>query len=107
MSSGPGGGVLSKGEAERYSRQLVLPEVGLEGQRRLKGSSAVIVGAGGLGIPASVYLAAAGVGRIGVVDGDKVEKSNLHRQTIYDEDDVGRPKAEVATERLRMVNPYV
>ena len=107
MSSGPGGGVLSKGEAERYSRQLVLPEVGLEGQRRLKGSSAVIVGAGGLGIPASVYLAAAGVGRIGVVDGDKVEKSNLHRQTIYDEDDVGRPKAEVATERLRRVNPYV
>lgn len=107
MSTGSIRGGLSKGEAERYSRQLVLPEVGPEGQRRLKGSSAVVVGAGGLGIPASVYLAAAGVGRIGVVDGDNVERSNLHRQTIYSEDDVGRPKAEVAAERLRRVNPYI
>jgi len=98
---------LSQAEVERYSRQLVLPEMGPRGQARLKGSSALVVGAGGLGIPASVYLAAAGVGRIGVVDDDVVEKSNLHRQTIYSEGDVGRKKALVAAERLRQVNPYV
>lgn len=98
---------MSRAEVERYSRQLVLPEVGPEGQRRLKASRALVVGAGGLGIPASVYLAAAGVGSIGVVDHDRVERSNLHRQTIYTESDVGRPKAEVAGERLRLVNPHV
>ena len=92
---------------ERYSRQLVLPELGPKGQQKLKESSALIVGAGGLGIPASVYLAAAGVGRIGIVDEDVVEKSNLHRQTIYSEQDVGRRKALVAGERLRSVNPHV
>jgi len=86
---------------------MVLPELGPEGQQKLKESSVVIIGAGGLGIPASVYLAAAGAGRIGVVDGDVVEKSNLHRQTIYTEEDVGRPKALVAAERLRGVNPYI
>jgi sulfur-carrier protein adenylyltransferase/sulfurtransferase len=84
----------------------VLPELGPQGQWKLKESSALIVGAGGLGIPASVYLVAAGVGRIGVVDADVVEKSNLHRQTIYSEQDVGRPKAHVAGERLRQVNPH-
>jgi len=94
-------------ELERYSRQMVLPELGPEGQHKLKKSSVVIIGAGGLGIPASVYLAAAGAGRIGVVDEDVVEKSNLHRQTIYTEEDVGRPKARVAAERLRGVNPHV
>jgi len=98
---------LSQAEVERYSRQLVLPEMGPKGQRKLKTSSALIVGAGGLGIPASVYLAAAGVGRIGVVDDDVVEKSNLHRQTIYSERDVGRKKALVAAERLGQVNPHV
>jgi sulfur-carrier protein adenylyltransferase/sulfurtransferase len=98
---------LTRAELERYSRQLVLPEVGPQGQRKLKGSSALIIGAGGLGIPASVYLAAAGVGRIGVVDEDVVEKSNLHRQTIYSEQDIGRPKARVASERLRQVNPHI
>lgn len=98
---------LTKAEVERYSRQLVLPELGPEGQRKLRGSSVLIVGAGGLGIPASVYLAAAGVGKIGVVDDDEVEKSNLHRQTLYSEADVGRPKALVAAEKLRLVNPYV
>jgi adenylyltransferase/sulfurtransferase len=92
---------------ERYSRQLVLPELGPKGQQKLKESSALIVGAGGLGIPASVYLAAAGVGRIGIVDEDVVERSNLHRQTIYSEQDVGRRKAGVAGERLRSVNPHV
>jgi adenylyltransferase/sulfurtransferase len=98
---------LTQAELERYSRQLVLPELGPRGQRKLKASSALIVGAGGLGIPASVYLAAAGVGRIGVVDEDVVEKSNLHRQTIYSEKDVGRPKTRVAGERLHEVNPHV
>lgn len=98
---------LSKAEVERYSRQLVLPEIGPDGQKKLKGSSAIVIGAGGLGIPASVYLAAAGVGRIGIVDGDRVEKSNLHRQTIYNEADVGKSKAKVTAERLTLVNPYV
>ena len=98
---------LTQTEVERYSRQLVLPELGRQGQEKLKGSSVVVVGAGGLGIPTSVYLAAAGVGRIGIVDEDEVEKSNLHRQTIYTEEDVGLPKARVAAERLRRVNPHV
>ena len=98
---------LTQAEVERYSRQLVLPELGREGQQKLKGSAALIIGAGGLGIPASVYLAAAGVGRIGIVDEDVVEKSNLHRQTIYTEEDVGRPKALVAAERLRSMNPHI
>jgi len=98
---------LSKLEVERYSRQMVLPEVGPEGQRRLKGSSVVIVGVGGLGIPASVYLAAAGVGRIGIVDHDVIEKSNLHRQTLYSEGDVGGLKAAVAAQKLKLVNPHI
>ena len=98
---------LTRAEVERYSRQLVLPEIGPEGQRKLKDSSVMIIGAGGLGIPASVYLTAAGVGRIGIVDDDVVEKSNLHRQTIYSEEDVGRSKASAIRERLRQVNPNV
>lgn len=100
-------GRLSQSEVERYSRQLVLPEIGPAGQQKLKASSALVVGAGGLGIPASLYLAAAGVGRIGIVDNDVVERSNLHRQTIYSEADVGKAKAEIAGERLRQVNPHV
>jgi adenylyltransferase/sulfurtransferase len=102
-----GAGELSKAEVERYSRQMVLPEVGPAGQHKLKASSVVIIGAGGLGIPASVYLAAAGVGRLGIVDDDKVEKSNLHRQTIYSEEDVGAQKAVVAAKKLRQVNPHI
>jgi len=98
---------LTQAELERYSRQMILPEVGPEGQQKLKKSSVVIIGAGGLGIPASVYLVAAGAGRVGVVDEDVVEKSNLHRQTIYTEEDVGSPKAGVAAERLRGLNPHV
>ena len=104
-SSGPKG--LSRAEVERYSRQLVLPEIGPKGQQKLKNSSAVVIGAGGLGIPASVYLAAAGVGRVGIVDDDIVEKSNLHRQTVYSEADLGREKARVMGERLHEVNPHV
>ena len=101
------GHALTKAEAERYSRQLVLPEVGPAGQRRLKASSALVIGAGGLGIPASVYLAAAGVGRVGIVDHDLIERSNLHRQTLFAEPDVGKAKAKVAKEKLEGVNPHV
>ena len=98
---------LTASEAQRYSRHLVLPEVGPEGQRRLKGSSVVVVGVGGLGTPAAIHLAAAGVGRIGLVDGDTVEMSNLQRQFLFREADVGRRKVEVAAEKLRQVNPNV
>jgi len=100
-------GGLSTSELERYSRQLVLPEMGLEGQMKLRGSNVVVVGAGGLGLPASVYLAAAGVGTLKIIDHDFIEKSNLHRQILFSEADVGRSKAEVAGERLRLVNPHV
>ena len=100
-------GQLTRAEVERYSRQLVLPEMGPSGQAKLKGSRVLVVGAGGLGIPASVYLGAAGVGTIGIADGDVVEKSNLHRQVIYSEADVGEPKAEVARRKLEEVNPHV
>jgi adenylyltransferase/sulfurtransferase len=98
---------FTRTEVERYSRQLVLPEIGPEGQRKLKNAKAVIIGAGGLGIPASAYLAAAGFGTIGIVDHDIVEKSNLHRQILYSENDIGRLKAEVAAERLHVVNPNI
>ena len=100
-------GILSFEEVVRYSRQITLPEVGLEGQRRLKSSSVLLVGAGGLGAPAALYLAAAGVGRIGLVDFDRVEPSNLHRQVLYDAGDVGAPKLEAAGRRLEALNPEV
>lgn len=98
---------LSNSEVSRYSRHLIMPEVGLDGQRRLKASSVLIVGAGGLGTPAAMYLTAAGVGRIGIADFDVIEKSNLHRQVLYSEEDIGRSKADVIKERLARVNPYV
>jgi adenylyltransferase/sulfurtransferase len=98
---------LSSNELARYSRHLIMPEVGLEGQRKLKASSVLIVGAGGLGTPSAVYLAAAGVGRIGIVDFDTIEKSNLHRQILYSEQDLGKSKAEIAKERLLQVNPNI
>ena len=87
-----------------YSRQIALPEVGREGQARLAAAAVLVVGAGGLGVPVLQYLAAAGVGRIGIVDGDVIETSNLHRQPLYGIADVGRPKAAVAAERLRALN---
>jgi adenylyltransferase/sulfurtransferase len=103
MSTDP----LSREEILRYSRHLIMPEVGMEGQERLKAASVLAVGAGGLGSPVGLYLAAAGVGRIGLVDFDIVEESNLQRQVLYGTGDVGRPKLDVARERLEAVNPLI
>lgn len=94
-------------EVERYARHLVLREVGGPGQQRLKAASVLVVGAGGLGAPAALYLAAAGVGRIVLADPDVVDASNLQRQVIYADADVGRVKVEAAAERLRALNPHV
>lgn len=94
-------------QLERYSRQIVLPEVGAAGQARLATASVLVVGAGGLGSPALLYLAAAGVGRLGVIDHDAVELSNLHRQVLHTTADVGRAKVESAVERLGALNPGV
>ena len=98
---------LSDAERARYSRHLMLRELGENGQLRLKNGSALVIGAGGLGSPVSIYLAAAGVGRIGIVDFDRVDETNLHRQILYGAGDVGRPKLEAAAERLREINPHV
>ena len=94
-------------ELRRYSRHLLIPEVGLAGQERLIASRVLVVGAGGLGSPALQYLAAAGVGRIGVIDDDTVDETNLQRQTIFATADVGRSKASVAAQRLRALNPAI
>ncbi|MDG6898293.1 MAG: molybdopterin-synthase adenylyltransferase MoeB [Nitrososphaerota archaeon] len=98
---------LSNEEKTRYSRHIIMPEVGMDGQRRLKASSVVIVGAGGLGNPAAAYLASAGVGTLGIVDDDVVEVSNLQRQVLFSEADIGRRKAEVLRSRLQSINPHV
>jgi len=98
---------LSNEEIARYSRHLIMPEVGIEGQRRLKAASVLMIGTGGLGAPTGMYLAAAGVGRIGIVDFDVVEESNLQRQIIHGTKDVGRRKIESARDRLRDINPYI
>jgi len=98
---------FSHDEVERYARHLVLREVGGPGQQKLKAARVLIVGAGGLGAPAALYLAAAGVGTIGLMDGDTVGLSNLQRQVIYRTGDIGRPKVDVAAERLRDLNAHV
>jgi len=105
--SSPDPSALSPPELIRYARHLILPEVGAEGQRRLKAGRALVVGAGGLGSPAALYLAAAGVGQIGVVDADRVELSNLHRQILHGTGALGRPKTESAATRLSDLNPEV
>lgn len=94
-------------ELLRYSRHLILPEVGIDGQRKLKEARVLLVGAGGLGSPAALYLGAAGVGCLGIVDSDVVDASNLHRQVIHGTEDVGRKKLESAEESIREVNPNV
>jgi adenylyltransferase/sulfurtransferase len=94
-------------EVARYSRHLIMPEVGVEGQKRLKASRVLLVGAGGLGSPLALYLAAAGVGRIGLVDFDVVDFSNLQRQVLHGTPDVGRPKLQSAKDRLHAINPEV
>ncbi len=98
---------LSQEELLRYSRHLMIPEVGLEGQRKLKNASVLVVGSGGLGSPVALYLAAAGVGRIGIVDYDVVDSSNLQRQILHATDKVGAPKVESARERLTRLNPFI
>ena len=98
---------LSNAEVARYSRHLIMPEVGMDGQLKLKAASVLCIGAGGLGSPAALYLAAAGVGRLGIVDFDVVDYSNLHRQVIHGTPDVGRPKLDSARDRLSAINPEV
>jgi adenylyltransferase/sulfurtransferase len=98
---------LTNDEVRRYSRHLIMPEVGLDGQRRLKAARVLCIGAGGLGSPVALYLAAAGVGRIGIVDFDVVDFSNLQRQVLHGTPDVGRPKLQSAKDRLNALNPGV
>ncbi len=98
---------LSNEEIGRYSRHLILPEIGMEGQLKLKKASVLLVGAGGLGSPLALYLAAAGVGRIGIIDFDVVDSSNLQRQIIHSEEYLGKPKLASAKARLTGLNPYI
>ena len=99
--------MLTNEEISRYSRQVMLPEIGREGQERLKGGRVLVVGAGGLGCPVLQYLAAAGVGTIGIADGDTVDTSNLQRQVLYGTEDVGKGKAATAAEQVGRMNPFV
>ena len=99
--------MLSDAELDRYARQIILPQFGGAGQARLKAAHVAIIGAGGIGCPAIAYLAAAGVGRLTVIDHDHVELSNLHRQPLFTDPDIGRPKAEVAMAAARRINPHV
>jgi adenylyltransferase/sulfurtransferase len=98
---------LSPEEQKRYARHLLLPEVGEAGQQKLKAARVLIVGLGGLGSPIALYLAAAGVGTLGLVDADKVDLSNMHRQILYGTEDIGQPKTEAAKRRLIATNPHV
>jgi sulfur-carrier protein adenylyltransferase/sulfurtransferase len=101
------GATLSKEEIQRYSRHLIMPEVGMEGQLKLKQAKVLCIGTGGLGAPLGLYLAAAGVGRIGLVDFDTVDFTNLQRQVLFGTSDVGRPKITAAADRLRNLNPEI
>ncbi len=98
---------LTKDEIARYSRHLIMPEVGMEGQRKLKAASILLIGTGGLGSPLGLYLAAAGIGRLGLVDFDVVDHSNLQRQIVHGTKDVGRPKIASAKDRLSDMNPHI
>ena len=98
---------LNDSELRRYARQLILPEVGREGQKKIRAASVLCVGAGGLGSPLALYLAAAGIGRLGILDFDTVDLSNLHRQVLHGTDDVGRAKTESARDAIARLNPEV
>ncbi len=98
---------LTVDEVQRYSRHLIIPDVGMDGQKRLKNAKVLVVGAGGLGSPTLLYLAAAGVGTLGIIDFDVVDESNLQRQVIHGQSDLGKPKAESARESIEEINPYV
>lgn len=99
--------MLTQSERERYARHLILPQIGEEGQQKLRNSSALVIGAGGLGSPVSMYLAAAGVGKIGLADFDNVELTNLHRQILFGTSNIGEPKLEAARRRLHDLNPEI
>ena len=98
---------LSTKEQQQYSRHLLLPEVGFQGQEKLKNAKVLVIGVGGLGCPVLQYLTAAGVGTIGIIDDDIVEKSNLQRQVLFSYEDIGKPKVEIALQRLKQLNPFV
>src|SRR4051794_21817714 len=98
---------LSIDEVRRYSRHLIIPDVAMDGQKRLKNAKVLAVGAGGLGSPTLMYLAAAGVGTLGIVELDTVDESNLQRQIIHGQSDIGRPKAESARDSIKEINPLV
>src|SRR6266545_43136 len=98
---------LNNDEIRRYSRHLILPEVGLSGQKKICSTSVLCIGAGGLGSPIEMYLAAAGVGKLGILDFDVVDYSNLQRQIIHGTPDVGRPKLDSARDRLQALNPEI
>lgn len=100
-------GSLSKDEVARYSRHLIIPDLGMDGQKRLKNAKVLVIGAGGLGSPALLYLAAAGVGTLGIVDFDEVDASNLQRQVIHGESDIGKPKAVSAQESIHEINSTI
>lgn len=99
--------MLSEKEKERYSRHLLLEEIGEQGQEKIKNAKVLVVGAGGLGSPVLLYLAAAGIGQIGIMDNDTVSESNLQRQVLYDTQCIGELKAEVAARKLQGLNPYI
>src|SRR2546421_327548 len=107
VAAPPEEAALSKDEILRYSRHLIIPEVGIEGQQKLKAAKVLLIGAGGLGAPLGLYLAAAGVGKIGLVDFDVVDFTNLQRQVIHSTQDVGRNKIDSASEKMRAINPHV
>src|SRR5262252_9081709 len=98
---------LNNDELRRYSRHLSLPEVGLEGQKKIRATSVLCIGAGGLGSPVALYLAAAGIGKLGIVDFDRVDLTNLQRQILHGTKDIGRSKLESARERLDDINPEI
>ena len=99
--------MFNEDQVQRYARHIILPNIGGKGQRKLLDSSVLVIGAGGLGSPIAMYLAAAGIGKLGVVDFDEVDVSNLQRQILHTSDDIGRPKVESAIEHLRSINPTI